>query len=159
MNTSPLTRIIYAGLATVSGLVLLFGYRTSHGEMLTAEPAPTSTAAPTSPTSPTSTASPTSPTAASSLQDGRYTGDPVSTPYGPVQVQITVSGQRIDTVDVLRYPDGNRRDQQINSRALPQLVSETTSAQSSSIHMVSGATYTSHGYQQSLQSALDQAQS
>ena len=55
------------------------------------------------------------------------------------------------------YPNGNGRDQQINSYALPQLVSETLSAQSASIDMVSGATYTSQGYLQSLQSAIDQA--
>jgi uncharacterized protein with FMN-binding domain len=46
---------------------------------------------------------------------------------------------------------------QINQQAVPMLVSETTSAQSAQIDMVSGATYTSQGYAQSLQSALDQA--
>ena len=37
------------------------------------------------------------------------------------------------------------------------LVAETTAAQSADIDMVSGATYTSQGYLQSLQSAIDQA--
>jgi uncharacterized protein with FMN-binding domain len=81
----------------------------------------------------------------------------MDTPYGPVQVQITVSGGSITQVNVPQYPNGSGRDQEINSFALPQLISETTSAQSANINMVSGATFTSQGYIQSLQSAIDQA--
>jgi uncharacterized protein with FMN-binding domain len=57
----------------------------------------------------------------------------------------------------VRYPSGNGKDQQINARALPILVSEALEAQSASIDMVSGATVTSEGYVQSLQAALDAA--
>jgi uncharacterized protein with FMN-binding domain len=57
---------------------------------------------------------------------------------------------------VVQYPSGNGTDQQINSYALPRLVKETLDAQSANIDMVSGATVTSEGYLQSLQSALDQ---
>jgi uncharacterized protein with FMN-binding domain len=98
-------------------------------------------------------------TAGSNLADGRYTGDAVNTRFGPVQVQITVSGGAITDVTVPQYPNGNGRDQEINQYALPQLVSETMSAQSANISMISGATYTSEGYAQSLQSAIDQAHS
>ncbi|MEU5265510.1 FMN-binding protein, partial [Amycolatopsis sp. NPDC021455] len=45
----------------------------------------------------------------------------------------------------------------INSTAVPALNQETLQAQSARIDTVSGATYTSEGYQQSLQSAIDQA--
>ena len=55
------------------------------------------------------------------------------------------------------YPQQDPRDVQINSFAIPQLDQEATAAKSSSIDVVSGATYTSQGYIQSLQSALDQA--
>jgi len=55
------------------------------------------------------------------------------------------------------YPNGNGRDYEINSYALPVLVKETLDAQSANIDMVSGATITSQGYLQSLQSALDAA--
>jgi uncharacterized protein with FMN-binding domain len=72
-------------------------------------------------------------------------------------VQITVAGGRITDVTVVQYPDGNGRDREINDDALPELVQETLSAQSADIDMVSGATVTSNGYLQSLQSALDQA--
>lgn len=74
-----------------------------------------------------------------------------------MQVQITVSGTKITDVTVPQYPNGNGRDQEINSHALPQLTQETIDAQSGDIAMVSGATVTSDGYLQSLQSALDQA--
>ncbi|MSZ76046.1 MAG: FMN-binding protein, partial [Actinobacteria bacterium] len=86
-----------------------------------------------------------------------YVGSAVQTRYGPVQVQLTVGGSQITGVDVLQYPNHDSRDAQINGYALPVLIQETLDAQSSSIDMVSGATYTSTGYQQSLQSALDQA--
>jgi uncharacterized protein with FMN-binding domain len=79
------------------------------------------------------------------------------TQWGPVQVQLTVAGGKITDVAVLQYPSGNGRDQEINAYALPILMQETVSSQSAQIDMVSGATVTSDGYLESLQSALDQA--
>ena len=63
----------------------------------------------------------------------------------------------ITDVSVLQYPNGKGRDAEINSYALPTLIQETLDQQSAQIDMVSGATVTSTGYVQSLQSALDQA--
>jgi uncharacterized protein with FMN-binding domain len=85
------------------------------------------------------------------------TGDTVQTRWGPVQVEVGVAGSQITGVSVLQYPDDNPQDVQINSYALPILVDATMSAQGADIDMVSGATYTSAGYRQSLQSALDRA--
>ena len=87
----------------------------------------------------------------------KVTGAVASTRWGPVQVQLSVANRKITNVAVLQYPTGNGRDQEINSYALPQLIQETLKAQSSNIDMISGATYTSDGYLQSLQSALDKA--
>lgn len=84
-------------------------------------------------------------------------GAPADTRYGPVQVQITITNGRITRVDAIDYPQGGGRDQEINSQAIPQLDQETMQAQSARIDTVSGATYTSDGYRQSLQSALDAA--
>lgn len=84
------------------------------------------------------------------------TGQAANTPYGPVQIRVTSSNGQITNVDVLQAPWGNPQDQQINGYALPILVQETLKAQTASIDMVSGATYTSNGYVMSLQSALDQ---
>jgi uncharacterized protein with FMN-binding domain len=58
---------------------------------------------------------------------------------------------------VLQQPSGNPKDTEINDQALPILTQETTAAQSAHIDMVSGATVTSTGYLESLQSALDKA--
>lgn len=98
-------------------------------------------------------------TPSTGLADGTYTGSSMNTRFGPVQVQITVSGGQITAAQAVDYPNDNPRDQQINQYAIPRLVSETLSAQSANIDMVSGATYTSDGYIQSLQSAIDQATS
>jgi uncharacterized protein with FMN-binding domain len=85
------------------------------------------------------------------------TGSVAQTRWGPVQVRLTLANGKITAVDVLQYPDGNGRDREINADALPELVQETIVAQNADIDMVSGATVTSTGYLQSLQSALDQA--
>jgi uncharacterized protein with FMN-binding domain len=91
------------------------------------------------------------------LTGGSYTGSAVGTKYGPVQVQVTVQGGALVSVDVVQYPDGDRKSVRINERALPKLASVAVDAQSADIDAVSGATYTSAGYEQSLQSALDAA--
>ncbi len=173
-------KIIYAILATLSGLVLLMSYKTSLGESVStiadattpsttsttptttgsAAQAPASTAPSAAATpAPTATTATTDSSGGSQLQDGTYAGSTVNTRYGPVAVSVTVTGGQIAAVDVTEYPSSNRKDLEINQRALPQLVSETLSAQSATIQMVSGATYTSEGYLRSLQSALDQAAS
>src|SRR6185312_8595634 len=85
------------------------------------------------------------------------TGPVAETQWGPVQVQVTFAGDAISDVQVVQYPNGNHRDQEINDYALPILVQETKDANSADIDMVSGATVTSDGYVQSLQGALDQA--
>ena len=86
-----------------------------------------------------------------------YAGDAVMTRYGNVQVQITVKDGKITAADVLQVPWNDRRDQMINSAAVPVYNQEAVSAQSAQIDVVSGATYTWDGYTQSLQSAIDQA--
>nr|WP_256128123.1 FMN-binding protein [Arthrobacter sp. SDTb3-6] len=87
----------------------------------------------------------------------KITGSTVDTQYGPVQVQVTLTGTKITDVTAIQVPSGNGRDQQINSYAVPQLTQEVLAAQSAHVDMVSGGTYTSEGYLTSLQSALDQA--
>jgi uncharacterized protein with FMN-binding domain len=157
-------RIVTWAMSTLTVLVLLFSYHTSRSSVVaTAEPRPVTrstsqaaasgaTAAPSS-----STPSPTSTAPASSSAAGTYTGDAVDTRFGPVQVQITVASGRITAVDVLQVPMSDRHDQMINSQAVPVYNDETVQAQSASIDVVSGATYTWEGYTQSLQSAIDAA--
>lgn len=81
----------------------------------------------------------------------------MQTQYGIVQVKVTVTGKRIANVSFLQLTAYDGRSQQINNDAAPVLLQETLSAQNAHIDAVSGASYTSDGYTQSLQSALDQA--
>ncbi|GHJ52517.1 hypothetical protein Nm8I071_18240 [Nonomuraea sp. TT08I-71] len=79
------------------------------------------------------------------------------TRWGPVQVRITVSNGKITDVTAVQVPDGNHRDQEINDYAVPILRQEALAAQHARIDTVSGATVTSDGYRESLQSAIDAA--
>jgi uncharacterized protein with FMN-binding domain len=139
-------RIVLWCMSTVSALVLLFGYSTS-------------TSGPSGAGGQTAIVASGNPVTGgtASATGATVTGPAVQTRWGPVQVAITVDGSTITDVSVLEYPTGNGKDQEINSYALPILVSETLDAQSAGIDMISGATVTSEGYVQSLQAALDQA--
>lgn len=134
-------RVILALATTAAGLILLLSYKTAANktQVSTGGPAPTSTAA-------------TGPSGGSSRS---VLGDVADTRWGPVQIKVTSSGGKIVDVQAVQYPNGNSRDAEINSQALPMLRSEALKAQSAQIDMISGATVTSQGYLQSLQSALD----
>ena len=172
-------RIVVTTAATVSGVVMLLSLKSHSGTSASAAPISSGgTAADSSTTAPGSTPSsgpggaaagsasgPASASASAKAGNGAapatltrtVTGSAVDTRYGPVEVQITVKGKSISNVSVLEYPSEEPRDQEINSYALPILNQEAMKAQSAQIDSVSGATYTSTGYIQSLQSALDQA--
>jgi uncharacterized protein with FMN-binding domain len=81
----------------------------------------------------------------------------VQTPYGPVQVKIVETSGRLTDIVALQLPGGDPRSTEIAAGAVPILHDEALHANSARIHVVSGATYTSNGYAQSLQSAIDDA--
>ncbi len=83
------------------------------------------------------------------------TGNVANTIYGPVQIQLVVKDSKIVKVSVLQQPSNTIHDIQIGQFAFPRLIGETLAAQNAKIDSVSGATYTSGGYIQSLQSAVD----
>jgi len=91
-----------------------------------------------------------------SAQARTVTGDAAQTQYGPVQVRITVSGGKITEAETVQAPKGGQSDR-ITSNAVPKLNQAAVAAGDAEIDAVSGATYTSAGYRQSLQSALDKA--
>lgn len=124
--------------------------------LLAVKPHHLPTVAGAAPRTPTDPATPRS-SAGTSSTTGTFTGDPIDTQYGTVQVAVALTGGKITSVKVLQAPDQNGRDRQIASYALPRLSQEALGAQSAHIDAVSGASYTSQGYIQSLQSALDQA--
>jgi uncharacterized protein with FMN-binding domain len=77
-------------------------------------------------------------------------GSTIDTEKGPVQVEVTFSGDEIASVRMLRQPDHPQ-----TTAAVPKLIEETLQAQSADIDTVSGATITSDGYKESLQAAID----
>ncbi|GKQ34860.1 FMN-binding protein [Streptomyces sp. A012304] len=87
---------------------------------------------------------------------GTFTGDAANTQYGAVQVRITVSNNRITKAETVQAPKGGQSDQ-ITANSVPKLNQAVVTTQSPNIDAVSGATYTSTGYKQSLQSAIDKA--
>ncbi|MCE9621845.1 MAG: FMN-binding protein [Actinomycetia bacterium] len=101
----------------------------------------------------------TTATAPAAIADGVFVGVPDTNRWGTVQVQIVVSGGLLTDVEVLSYPDDDRKSVRINERALPTLTAEALAAQDANIDSVSGATYTWQSYTISLQSALDAATS
>lgn len=92
---------------------------------------------------------------ASGLKNGTYLGRSVTDPYGHVRVSITVSGGKITAVHA-SYPTGGESTT-VNEHAIPILKRETLTAQNAHIDSVSGATYTSPAFRESLQSALNAA--
>jgi uncharacterized protein with FMN-binding domain len=147
-KSHPIRRIMLATAATVSGIVLLLSLKPSSDPAAAAAgAAPQQTAA-----------GQESPQGGSAQQTGTQTvtGDVVKTQYGPVQVQLTMSGGRITKADAVQAPKGGTSDQK-TALAVPKLNEEAVAAGSADIDAVSGATYTSGGYKQSLQSALDKA--
>lgn len=84
------------------------------------------------------------------------TGDSIFVEWGYVQLEVTSTDGKITKVSALQLPDGDRKSLEISQRVEPLLLEQAIAAQSANIAGISGATYTSVGYAQSLQSALDQ---
>ncbi|MER7687919.1 FMN-binding protein [Streptomyces sp. NPDC097610] len=157
----PLRRVTLAAATTVTGFVLLLSLK-PHTPPTVAQasssagqsPSPSRSPAPGSSSGGSSEGSSGS---TKSTGTKTVTGDTVQTRWGPVQVRVTLKNGKITDVTAVSYPTDNPRDQEINSYAIPQLRREALAAQSARIDSVSGASYTSDGYKQSLQSALDSA--
>lgn len=97
------------------------------------------------------------PTNSGAYKDGTYTGQTVNAYYGYVQVQVAVSGGKIINVKFLQYPNTHPTSVYINQQAMPYLVQEAVQAQNANVNVISGATFTSEGFVQSLASALTKA--
>ena len=146
-------RAIAAIITTALALALLFSFKTP-GSSASALglPGRAAVAPGTSAVAPGTSAAPLT---VATKGSGTFTGVAVQDPYGPVQVQVTMTGGKITDVTALQLPSQGRSGF-ISQSVAPILQGEAISAQSASIDTVSGATYTSQAYAQSLQSALDQ---
>ena len=161
--------------STAAGLAALLSFKTHTSVADVADPAASPAAssaavAPTAPVTPTTkpkarasmAASPKATMSAGAGSGGStatrtITGAVETTMYGPMQVKVTLEGQKITNVSVVQETNDGQESQQIDSFSIPKLTAETLAAQSARIDTVSGATTTSTGYIGSLQSALDQA--
>ena len=119
------------------------------------KPAKSSSGSTSSSTKPSSHKASKAPAAAP--QSGTVDGAVVGTQYGSVQVRVSFTGKKITNVHALKLTDSSGTSVSISAGAAPTLRHEALAAQSAKIDVVSGATYTSEAYQQSLQSALDAA--
>ncbi|WP_086559151.1 FMN-binding protein [Streptomyces africanus] len=131
-------RAIPVLVLSVAGLIPVWRYAPSHD---TGSSSATQAAAPASTPSVSSSGGTTTTVVPGSTLD---------TEKGPVQVEVTFSGDRIASVRMLRQPDHPQ-----TRAAVPKLIEETLQAQSADIDTVSGATITSDGYKESLQAAID----
>jgi uncharacterized protein with FMN-binding domain len=161
-------RVILAVTGTIAGLVALLSFK-SHvpsspvAAMATGPGGSTSSSSSTAPSSKGGGQTEIVPGAfpqgsiARNLPAGETAvdGNVANTAYGPVQIQLIKRNSKIVKVAVLKQPTNTLHDIQIGVAAFPKLISETLTAQDGKIDAVSGATYTSAGYIQSLQSALD----
>jgi uncharacterized protein with FMN-binding domain len=157
------TRAAVAIVATAIAVVLLFSFktpaqarpRTPAADVSQASPTPSASPSPSDSSAPTPTPTPSS--SGPTYKDGQYTGQDFQNQFGDTQVKVTISGGKITDVQALQLPFDRQRSAEISQYAAPQLHDEVLQAQSAQIDSLSGATYTSDSYAQSVQSALDQA--
>ena len=160
-----LASAVAIGASWVSGLhpqsaalagVRVVGPSTSSGTVAAGPPVPSRTRSSTG--SASASRSPSGVASSSARPaSGSVRGALVQTPYGNVQVRVYYTGKQITDVQALHLTDSSDTSVSISAGAEPILRQEALAAQSAQIDMVSGATYTSEGYQQSLQSAIDAA--
>lgn len=122
---------------------------TGSGSTQSAGGASSATSAAQSSTTSGSTTRSSTPTTRSAL------GEAVSFQYGELQVKVTEHGGRITNVSIARFDIADTHSESIDQYAVPRLRAEVLSGQSAHIDGVSGASYTSQAYAQSVQSALD----
>lgn len=84
-----------------------------------------------------------------------FTGVEVGTRYGPVQVKIMVKNGKIIDAQTVQAPTGS--SDRYTQMSVPVLRERTIAAQSANVQAVSGASFTSYGWSQSLASAIAQA--
>ena len=160
-------RVILTIAGTIAGLVALLSFKSHVPTVPSASVSTTggssSTGGTSAPSSVPSSSAATVPgefpmgSLAGTLTSGEtaISGHVANTVYGPVQIQLVMRNGKIVKVAVLRQPMNTINDIRIGDFAFPKLIGETLATQTAKIDAVSGASYTSAGYIQSLQSALD----
>ena len=95
---------------------------------------------------------PVAPAACSST----ISGPTISTKFGPVQVQASVDGTGLVCASQgIQWPTADQKSVSINNQAIPLLDQWAVHTGNASFNSISGATYTSKAYKQSLQAIID----
>ncbi|MFI5893733.1 FMN-binding protein [Actinoplanes sp. NPDC051513] len=155
-----------AAVGTLTGAALIVGVRLSVQPPappaaappqvnLVDNPSPKPTGSASKKPSGKKSAEPTKEANKSGLKDGVFKGKNTAYPYGAIQVSIKIEDGKITAADATYPVTGNSAT--INPPAIAALKQSTLKVQSAKVDAVSGATYTTQAYQQSLQSALDSA--
>ncbi|WP_405857579.1 FMN-binding protein [Streptomyces sp. NBC_01515] len=145
-KSHPIRRVLLASAATVSGIVLLLSLKPASD--------PASASAQGAGTQGAAAAQESPQGGAAAAGTSTVTGAVAQTQYGVVQVRLTVANGKITKAEAVQAPKGGTSDQK-TALSVPKLNQEAVATQSADITSVSGASYTSAGYKQSLQSAID----
>lgn len=156
--------VIVTGAAMV-GVAWIVSYKVAPHTAGLASTLPAQSPSPAQPSpSPSDSSSPSStPSAAPSTSpspvgvSGTFTGADFPNRFGDVQVKVIISNGRITDVQPIQMPQDRAQSAYISQVAGPMLHDEVIQAQSAQIDIISGATYTSESYAQSVESALQQA--
>jgi uncharacterized protein with FMN-binding domain len=138
--------------ATVAGTAGVLAF---HAQAPTVPTATAAAVAMTSAATTPTTTSGTSTSSGSSTASGTATGAAIDTQYGAAQVRVTVRNGTIVKLEALQLQGNDPRSVQISGSAAPVLQEEVLAKQTAAVDAVSGATFTSASYMQSVQSALD----
>lgn len=153
---------------TVVGVAWLLNYKVTAHQLTaiapvsatvgnSASPSTSPSAMPSPSATPTTTPSPSPSPSASAVLNGTFTGADFPNRFGDVQVRVVISNKHITDVQAVQLPTDRAESAYISQQAGPWLRTEALQAQSANIDIISGATYTSQSYVQSLESALTQA--
>ncbi len=147
-------RALIALVATVAGVAWILGYKVEPhtAGIASAGPGATNSGPATTQPAPAPTTAP-----GTGGISGTFTGADVPNRFGDVQVRVVISNGRITDLQAVQLPADRARSAYISQVSGPLLRTEVLQAQSARIDIVSGATYTSQSYAQSVESALQQA--
>src|SRR5450631_3377627 len=160
--------VIVTGI-TIVGVASILNYKTAPLRLGVLAAVPPTPSAPTPSASPVATPgaspSPSATTAPSpspspsgpAVINGTFTGSDVANRFGDVVVRVVISNGHISDVQAVTLPTDRAESAYISSVVGPMLRTEVLQAQSANIDIISGATYTSQSYAQSLETALQQA--
>jgi uncharacterized protein with FMN-binding domain len=141
-------KAVAALVVTVVAVILVAGYDTEPPTTFNPNSALRRPPARPSPSPAPTPADPNSRTAVGAIRQ---------TPFSVIQVQATLTDGRLTDVRTLELSGSDPKTEAINRRAEPLLRASALKARSADIDVVTGATYTSRSWIDSLEAAIEEA--